>query len=289
MTAALINRRRPTLNEFLSIVRKAIDKYGMIDEGDCIAVGVSGGKDSLCLLAALGELKRFYPKKFTLKAIMVDPCFFGKPTDYSEIIELCRRLYIEPIIRTTELYEIIFEVRKESNPCSMCARMRRGILHDTAKAAGCNKIALGHNTDDAVETFFMNLLQGGKIGCFQPVTYLSRKDITMIRPLIYVSERQTANTAKKLHLPVIKSPCPADGNTSREQAKLFAEDLDKRLSAHLNGAASTVGPMRTLRKSGKKQKARAKSSPKNGGSAGAPCVLFKPYLSTFAQQTLPVR
>ena len=227
MTAALINRRRPTLNEFLSIVRKAIDKYGMIDEGDCIAVGVSGGKDSLCLLAALGELKRFYPKKFTVKAIMVDPCFFGKPTDYSEIIELCRRLYIEPIIRTTELYEIIFEVRKESNPCSMCARMRRGILHDTAKAAGCNKIALGHNTDDAVETFFMNLLQGGKIGCFQPVTYLSRKDITMIRPLIYVSERQTANTAKKLHLPVIKSPCPADGNTSREQAKLFAEDLDK--------------------------------------------------------------
>ena len=215
------------LNELLSIVRKAVDKYRMIDDGDRIAVGVSGGKDSLCLLAALGELKRFYPKKFTVKAIMVDPCFFGKKTDYSEIIELCRRLYIEPVIRTTQLYEIIFEVRRESNPCSMCARMRRGILHDAAKAAGCNKIALGHNTDDAVETFFMNLLQGGKIGCFQPVTYLSRKDITMIRPLLYVSEKQTENTAKRLHLPVIKSPCPADGNTAREQAKLFAEDLDK--------------------------------------------------------------
>ena len=123
------------MNELLSIVRKAVDKYRMIDDGDCIAVGVSGGKDSLCLLAALGELKRFYPKKFTVKAIMVDPCFFGKKTDYSEIIELCHRLYIEPVIRTTQLYERSIPGQAESNPCSMCARMRRGILHDAAKAA----------------------------------------------------------------------------------------------------------------------------------------------------------
>lgn len=216
------------MKKLLSIVRKAIDKYNMIDDEDCIGIGVSGGKDSLCLLAALGELKRFYPKKFKIKVLMMDPCFFGKNTDYGQILELCNRLDIETIIKRTQLYEIIFEVRKESNPCSMCARMRRGMLHDMAKDAGCNKVALGHNADDAVETFFMNILSGGKIGSFSPVTYLSRKDITVIRPLIYIPEKETIRVSERYHLPIIKSPCPADKHTNREETKMLVQKLEEK-------------------------------------------------------------
>ena len=176
------------MQKLLGYVRCALDKYKMIDEGDNIAVAVSGGKDSVALLAALGAIRRFYPIKFSLTAITIDPCFNGQETDYSPIEKLCEEMEIPYIIKRTELGTIIFETRKEKNPCSLCARMRRGLLHDTTKEAGCNKIALGHHLDDAAETFMMNLFSGGRISCFSPVSYLSRKELYMIRPLVLARE-----------------------------------------------------------------------------------------------------
>lgn len=215
------------MQEILSRTRAALDKYNMISEGDTVAVGVSGGKDSVLLLAALARLSRFYPKKFNIKAITADPRFGGADTDYSEIEKLCETLKVEYIIRRTSLGEIIFSQRKEKNPCSLCARMRRGILHDTAKENGCNKIAFGHHLDDAVETFFMNLINGGSISCFSPVTYLSNKDITLIRPFVLVEERVIQNACVRLKLPAVKSRCPADGATNRQRTKEFIENLGK--------------------------------------------------------------
>lgn len=213
------------MQKLLSFVRSAIEKYDMIDDGDKIAVGVSGGKDSLALLTSLAELRRFYPKKYSLVAITLDPRFGDKDTDYSEIEELCKRLDIPYIIKRTELGNVIFNIRQEKNPCSLCARMRRGALHDAAKAAQCNKIALGHHMDDAAETFMMNLFNGGNIGSFRPVTYLSRKDIYMIRPMILAREVDTTRVCNKLNLPIVKSKCPADGNTEREEIKTFIKAL----------------------------------------------------------------
>jgi tRNA(Ile)-lysidine synthase TilS/MesJ len=210
----------------------------MIEDGDIIGVGVSGGKDSLALLAGLHELKRFYPKSFRLIALMADPCFHKTPTDTSPLEALCKEWDIPLVVKRTDLYEIIFEIRKESNPCSMCAKMRRGILHDIAKEAGCNKVALGHTRDDAVETFYMNLFSCGRLGCFQPVTYLSRKDITMIRPLLYAEEKDTVRVCDKLELPVIKSNCPADGNTNREEMKQLIATLNRTYSGL---AVKTIG------------------------------------------------
>lgn len=215
------------MEKLTSQVRAAIEHYDMIAEGDKIAVGVSGGKDSLFLLCALASIRRYYPKSFELVAITADPCFGNIETDFSCVQELCRRLQVPYIIRRTDLGKIVFDDRKEENPCSLCARMRRGILHDMSIAQGCNKIALGHHHDDAVETFMMNLLYGGKIGCFSPVTYLSRKDITMIRPLIFCSDRDIRNLAKNLKLPVVKSKCPVDGTTGRAETTQLISDLEK--------------------------------------------------------------
>jgi tRNA(Ile)-lysidine synthetase-like protein len=200
----------------------------MIKEGDRIAVGVSGGKDSMALLAAMANLRIFYPEKFELVAITLDPRFGGEDADYSEIEELCKKLDVEYIIKRTQLAEVIFDIRKESNPCSLCARMRRGALHDAAKAAGCNKIALGHHLDDVAETFIMNLFNGGTLDCFMPVTYLSRKDIYMIRPMIFARESDCARVARKENLPVVKSKCPADGTTERQEVKEFLSSLEKK-------------------------------------------------------------
>jgi tRNA(Ile)-lysidine synthetase-like protein len=197
----------------------------MIESGDRIAVGVSGGKDSLILLKALCELKRFYPADFQIVALTLDMRFGKKDGDFSEIKKMCDEYGIEYIVKPTDLYEIIFEVRKEPNPCSLCARMRRGILHDAAKEAGCNKIALGHHLDDAAETFMMNLLIESRIGCFAPVTYLSRRDITMIRPLIYVREREIEAATERLQLPVVESGCPANEMTKREDVKRLIQSL----------------------------------------------------------------
>ena len=209
-------------------MRSACQQYDMINDGDLIAVGVSGGKDSVCLLAAMANLRRFYPCKFELVAITVDPRFGGEEGDYSQIEELCKKLDVEYIIKRTQLAEVIFDIRKESNPCSLCARMRRGALHDAAKEAGCNKIALGHHLDDVAETFIMNLFNGGTLDCFMPVTYLSRKDIYMIRPLIFARESDCARVVRRENLPVVKSKCPADGHTERQEVKEFLSSLEKK-------------------------------------------------------------
>ena len=209
----------------MSRMRAAVDDYNMICDGDRIAVGVSGGKDSLVLLKLMCELKRFYPADFELVAVTLDMRFNGVDGDFTGIKELCDEYGIEYVVKRTQLAEIIFDVRKETNPCSLCSRMRRGILHDSAKELGCNKIALGHHLDDAAETFMMNLLNEGRIGCFAPVTYLSRKDITMIRPLIYARESEVSAAAQRLGLPVIKSLCPEDEHTRREDAKTLLKTL----------------------------------------------------------------
>ncbi|MBQ6838750.1 MAG: tRNA 2-thiocytidine(32) synthetase TtcA [Clostridia bacterium] len=215
------------MRRILSRVRAAVSDYGMIKDGDKIAVGVSGGKDSLMLLKVLCELKRFHSEKFELVAITLDMRFNGKDGDFSGIKKMCDEYGVEYVVKPTDLYEIIFNIRKEASPCSLCSRMRRGILHDTAKELGCNKSALGHHLDDAAETFMMNLLIESRIGCFAPVTYLSRKDITMIRPLVYVREREIEQSLERVELPIIKSACPANEHTKREDAKLLLRELSK--------------------------------------------------------------
>ena len=213
------------IKRVLSYVRRAVDDYGMIHEGDKIAVGVSAGKDSLTLLCAMADLQKFYPKKFELCAITVDMGFEG--ADFSDIRALCERLGVPYHIIPTQISTVIFDVRKEKNPCSLCAKMRRGALYRGAKELGCTTVALGHHFDDVVETFMLNLFYEGRIGCFQPVTYLSNTDITMIRPMIYMPEKDVRYFASKVELPVMKSPCPADGNTEREEMKQLLARLER--------------------------------------------------------------
>ena len=222
------------MKHICSVMRNAIDTYNMIDENDRIAVGVSGGKDSLVLLYGLHLLSKYHPKNFTVVAVTLDPCFENKDSDFSVIEDFCKDLGIEYHIKRTELYNIVFVNREEKNPCSLCARMRRGILHDMAKACGCNKIALGHHKDDAVETFLMNLLQGGTIGCFSPVTYLSNKDIYMIRPMIGLDESEVEKACIKNNLPVCKSNCPVDKTTVREETKNLVKKLEQDYPALKN-------------------------------------------------------
>jgi tRNA(Ile)-lysidine synthetase-like protein len=214
------------LRPVLGYCRRAAADYNMIENGDSIAVGVSGGKDSLVLLAALCRLREFIGVDYSVTAITLDPCFGGKNTDYSPVAELCEQLGAKYIIRRTDLGKIIFETRKEKNPCSLCARMRRAMLHDMAIQNGCNKIALGHHRDDAVETLMMNLLRGGRIGCFRPVTYLSRKDLTVIRPMVLLPEQEVINAARRCELPVVKSRCPVDGETARTGMKRFLHEME---------------------------------------------------------------
>lgn len=215
------------MKKLLSLTRAAVDKYNMIEAGDKIAVGVSGGKDSLALLYALAKLRDFYPKPFSLVAITLDYQFNGIAEDYTAIEALCKKLQVEYIVRRTNLWEVIFETRKEKNPCSLCAKMRRGLLHDTAVANGCNKVALGHHLDDAAETFLMNLLNGGKIGCFSPVSYLSNKKLYLIRPLIFAFEKDVAAAARRANLPVVKSRCPMDKVSNRQNMKELLKALEK--------------------------------------------------------------
>lgn len=213
------------MKRILSFVRRAVDDYQMIEEGDRIAVGVSAGKDSLTLLYSLAELRRFYPKRFELVAITID---MGFPNaDFTPVREFCERLDVPYHVFPSEIYKIIFEVRKEKNPCSLCAKMRRGALHNAAKSLGCNRVALGHHFDDAVETFMLNLFYEGRIGCFSPVTYLSRADLHLIRPMIYLPEKDVRYFAAHTELPVVKSSCPADGNTEREAMKQLLATLDR--------------------------------------------------------------
>ena len=213
------------MKRLLSFVRRAVDDYNMIEDNDRIAVGVSGGKDSLVLLEVLAEMQRFYPKKYEIVAITVDMGF--KDSDYSEIEKFCRRLNIEYRIVKTEIAKIIFDVRHESNPCSLCAKMRRGSLHATAQELSCNKVALGHHYDDAIETFMMNLFFEGRLGCFSPVTYLSNRKIKLIRPLIYAQEKDVSYFARRRTLPVAESLCPEDRATERENMKNLLAELER--------------------------------------------------------------
>lgn len=214
------------MKRVLSYTRRAVDDYNMIEEGDRIAVGVSAGKDSLTLLCALAGLRRFYPKKFELIAITVDMGFEPKQ-DFTAVTSLCSELGVEYHIVPSEIYKIIFDVRKEKNPCSLCAKMRRGALHNAAKELGCTSVALGHHFDDVVETFMLNLFFEGRLGCFSPVTYLSRVGIKLIRPMLYMPEKDVAEFARKNGLPVISSPCPADKNTQREEMKQLLRGLER--------------------------------------------------------------
>lgn len=213
------------LQQVFSIVRKAVEDYHMIDEGDKIAVGISGGKDSLTLLYALSGLRRFYPKKFELMAVTVDLGF--QNLDLSKINALCEELQVEYKIIKTDIAQIIFEDRKESNPCSLCAKMRKGALNEAVKAAGVNKIAYAHHKDDVVETMLMSLVYEGRFHTFSPVTYLDRMDLTVIRPLMYMNEADVIGFINKYDVPVVKSPCPADGHTKREYIKQLLQQLNR--------------------------------------------------------------
>ena len=214
------------MKRMLSFVRRAVDDYNMIEEGDRIAVGISGGKDSLTLLEVLAEMRRFYPKRYEIVAITIDMGFEGQ--DFSEVKELCRRINVEYRIISTEIARIIFDVRKESNPCSLCAKMRRGALHAAAQEALCNKVALGHHYDDAIETFMMNLFFEGRLGCFSPVTYLSNRKITLIRPMIYATEHDVLYFTRKRPLPIVTSLCPEDHATERENMKNLLAQLERQ-------------------------------------------------------------
>lgn len=215
------------MQRMLGYMRKAIQEFDMIQDGDKIAVGVSGGKDSLVLLSGLIRLKRFIGIDYQLLAVTLDPKFGGIPGDYSSVAELCRESGVEYICKETDIGQVVFDVRKESNPCSLCAKLRRGALHDITKQNGCNKLALGHHYDDAVETFMMNLFYEGRIGCFAPVSYMSRRDLTVIRPMVLAPEKEVIKASQKLELNVVKSKCPADGYTHRQKMKEFLHDLEK--------------------------------------------------------------
>ena len=212
------------LQRLLSYTRKAVDEYEMIQEGDHIAVGISGGKDSLTLLYALHGLRRFYPKHFELSAITVDLGF--DDFDLTGIRELCRELDVPYKIVKSDIYDILFNIRKESNPCSLCAKMRKGALNQAIKEMGCNKVAYAHHKDDIIETMLLSLIFEGRFHSFSPRTYLDRMDLTVIRPLMYVDEMDVIGFKNKYELPVVKSKCPVDGYTKRQYAKELLRQIN---------------------------------------------------------------
>ena len=213
------------MQKMMGLMRKCIDDYHMISPGDKIAVGVSGGKDSLTLLTVLAALRSYYPAPFELAAITIDMGLDGM--DFSPVERYCKNLRVGYFCKKTEIGPIIFDYRKEKNPCSMCAKMRRGALNDTIRELGFQKIALGHHFDDAVETFLMSLLYEGRIGCFEPVTYLSRSGVTQIRPMLYVGEKAISHFAAAQDLPVVHNVCPADKHTKRQEIKELVAVLSK--------------------------------------------------------------
>ncbi len=213
------------MRKILSRTRRAVDDYHMINEGDRIAVGISGGKDSLTLLCALAALRKFYPKKFEVVGVSLDMGFDG--TDFSRVQNLCDDLGVEYILQKTDIAEVVFDIRKETNPCSLCAKMRRGGVNDLAIQNGCNKVALGHHNEDVIETFFLSLFYEGRLGCFSPVTYLSRRDIHVIRPMIYVAEGDIKGYAARSELPIVFNQCPMDGKSKRQDMKAFINERRK--------------------------------------------------------------
>ncbi len=226
-----------SIQRILGQVRRAIQDYNMIEDGDKIAVGVSGGKDSMTLLTALRQLQNFYPKKFELEAISLTMGIGN--ADYTPVVEYCKQIGVNYTVEETLIGKIIFEVRNEKNPCSMCANLRRGALHNKAKKLGCNKVALGHHRDDAVETLLLSSFYEGRIHTFSPVTYLDRQDLYLIRPLIYTEEKQIKSVVKSESLPIVKSPCHVDGKTKRQYIKDLILELQKdnrEIKSNLFGA-----------------------------------------------------
>lgn len=222
------------LQQLLSFTRKAVDEYQMIQEGDHIAVGISGGKDSLTLLYALHGLKRFYPNKFELSAITVDLGY--EEFDLSPVHELCQELGVPYKVVKTDIAHILFEERKESNPCSLCAKMRKGALNDAVKEMGCNKVAYAHHKDDIIETMLLSLIFEGRFHSFSPKTYLDRMDLTVIRPIMFVDEADVIGFKNKYNLPVVKSKCPVGGYTKRQ----YVKELVKQLNTEHPGAKNRM-------------------------------------------------
>jgi len=225
----------------LSVVRRCVEDYDMLRAGDRVAVGVSGGKDSLTALVALAALSQFYPAKFDVCAVSLGMGY--KDMDFSGVAALCERLGAPFYYVETDIKTVVFDVRNEKNPCSLCANLRRGALNAAAKRLGCNKVALGHHGDDAAETFLLSLLYEGRISCFSPVTYLDRTDLTVIRPLLYCAERDIRAFSRREGLPVVSNPCPAEGNTKRDAAKSLIRQLQ---SGRGDVAEMILGAMQRL-------------------------------------------
>lgn len=214
------------MQKILGQVRRCVEDYHMIDAGDVVAVGVSGGKDSLVTLTALARLRAFYPIPFTVRAITLET---GAPgMSFDAVADLCRQLEVPYTRIQVPVYDIVFNERKEKNPCSLCAKLRRGSLNTALTERGIRKIALGHHYDDAVETLLMNLLFEGRIGCFQPVTFLDRTGVTQIRPLLYCHEDDIRRVALREGLPIVHNPCPMDGHSRRQEVKELIVSLEER-------------------------------------------------------------
>lgn len=213
------------MKKVLGCIRRACEDFHLIEDGDIVAVGVSGGKDSLLLLYALSLYRKFAPQRFEVKGLTLTMGL--EPFDTSKVAALCEKLGVEYIVRPTEISRIIFEERHEKNPCSLCAKMRRGALNDLAKECGCNKVALGHHRDDALETLLLCLLHEGRIHTFHPKSYLFKADLTVIRPMVYLPEKHIIHVAREMQLPIIPSPCPANGATEREEMKYLLDSLCK--------------------------------------------------------------
>lgn len=225
------------MQKILGYMRKAIDNYNMISDGDKIAVGLSGGKDSITMLMGLKNLQRFYPKKFDIIAISINPGFINFDTNLLK--NICNNLEVPLIIEDGHIKEIVFDIRNEKNPCSLCANLRRGMLNSIAIREGCNKIAVGHNEDDVLETFIMNLFYAGSINTFAPISYMDKSKITLIRPLIYAPEKYIRSFVKKNNISIMEKNCPMDGISKREDIKELLKNLQTdipHIRANLYGA-----------------------------------------------------
>ena len=236
------------MQKILGYLRKAIEHYNMIEEGDKIAVALSGGKDSITLLKGLKALQRFYPKHFELIAISVNPGF--EFFDSSFLEKVCKETGVQYVEAKSDIKEIVFDIRKEKNPCSLCANLRRGILNSTANEYGCNKLALGHNEDDVLETFFLNMLFAGNLSTFAPVSYMDKSKMTVIRPLVYASEKEIRKFIKRNDITVMQKNCPMDGISKRE----FMKDLIYKLSVQIsNVRANLMGAIKRANINGWKE------------------------------------
>ena len=214
------------MQKLMSQVRKCVRDYNMLEPGDRVVAGVSGGKDSLALLRLMAELRDHSPVPFSLHAVTLDMGY--EEMDFSPVAELCARLKVPYTVKQTQIREIVFDIRKEENPCALCAKLRRGILNDAALELGANKVALGHHYDDAIETFLLSMIYEGRLSSFLPVTYMDRTGLTLIRPMLYLHEKTVSNFVARENLPVVHNPCPADKNTKREDVKALLYELEGR-------------------------------------------------------------